>query len=970
LYRIRTSGSRDYELSRRQFLELVAASAVVGYASGCSQNPSERILPYTRQPLDVVPGVPARYATSFSVDGYAMGLIAHTREGRPIKIDGHPEHPTSLGATSIFHEASVLQLYDPDRAGAVLQRGRPSSWAALFTALQTATLGAGDGFRIVVEPTSSQLVHDLLDALKRRYPASRVTFYSPLRTEYETQATAELFGKPLTAQYDLKRAECVVFLDSDLLETPYDLRHSRALATVRAPARPSADMARFYAIEAALSVTGTMADHRLARPTQRVATLAAALFDVVARQRATASEGLELDAEERRFITALGRDLLARQQGRTLIVPGARQPKEVHVLAHALNAVLGNIGHAVDFSEPALPAGEGDQSIASLAGELNAGKVELLAILGGNPVYDAPADLEFANAVRRAKNSLYLGVYHNETGRTTEWFGPEQHPYESWRDGCAYDGTRSIAQPLVRPLRAAKSLSEVLAMFAQLPAATDYWRLRAQFGAESGEHIDLARSEAERTTQEEPAVRAHWQEVVAAGFVRGSALALTSVEPRDGAIEIARRVLEARSRPAGLELNFAPSPTVRDGRFANVSWLLELPEPITKLTWDNAALISPATAAQLGLDGHAGFASETHPEVEIAHESRVIRMPLLVEPHHADDAVTVWLGYGRQGAERLARGAGVDAYPLRTTSAREVAPVTITLRTEQAPLAITQRDHDPHGRGLALTATLAHYRAHPDFTEEHKAPLPSLMPETNGTGPQWAMTIDLSTCTGCSACVVACQAENNVLVVGKEQVRRGREMHWLRIDSYSTDRGGVVNQPMLCQHCEKAPCEYVCPVNATVHSPDGLNEMVYNRCVGTRFCSNNCPYKVRRFNWFDWTDKEAANRGSIELQRNPEVSVRARGVMEKCTFCVQRIRNAEITARKERRPIAAGEVETACQQACPSRAITFGSLEHVDSEMVHRRRELRSYAALHETKAQPRVRYLARIENPNPELRS
>jgi Fe-S-cluster-containing dehydrogenase component len=968
LYAIRIHGSREYELTRRRFLSLVAASAAVGLAPACSQNPAERIMPYTRQPLETVPGVPTAYATSFPIDGYAFGLIAQTREGRPIKIEGHPEHPLSLGATSTFHQASVLQLYDPDRANAVLYRSQPASWPALIELLQRVPSGAGEGLRVLLEPTTSPLVHGLVAQLKQRYPASRVTFYSPLRSESDTRASRALFGRALTPQYDLSQADCVLSLDSDLLATPFDLRPARAFAARRSPARPSDEMVRLYAIEAALSVTGSMADHRLARSSARVAPLTAALTAALLR---STPEAKAVDAAERRFVDAVAKDLRARPSGRTLIVPGARQPAEVHVLAHALNAALGNIGRTVRFSDPALPEGEGDQSLSDLVAEMRGGRVELLAILGGNPAYDAPVDLEWADAIKRVAHSVYIGPYLNETARAAKWFGPESHPFEQWSDGRAYDGTLSIAQPLIRPLRSNKSVTEILAALAQLPAAGDYARLRAAFGAELGEQIDLARSEPERALQEDPAVRVRWQEVLATGFVRDSALPAQPVAARSDAVEQAMGVIASSPQPSGIELNLAASPTLHDGRFANVSWLLELPEPITKLTWDNAALVSPATAARLGLDSEAHPAAETQPLIEVAHAGHVIRIPVLVEPHHADDSVTVWLGYGRQGAERLARGVGTNAYELRTSSAPWFGSAQLTRLSEHYPLAITQRERVQHGRALAVATTLAHYRAEPEFTAEWKGPLPSLLANSSGTGPQWAMTIDLSSCTGCSSCMVACQAENNVLVVGKDQVRRGREMHWLRIDTYydSAHSGQIVHQPMLCQHCEKAPCEYVCPVNATVHSPDGLNEMVYNRCVGTRFCSNNCPYKVRRFNWFDWTEKREENRGQFELQRNPEVSVRERGVMEKCTYCVQRIRGAEIQARKERRGIAAGEVMTACQQACPTRAISFGSLND-GSEMVQRRQQPRSYAALHDTNAQPRTMYLARIGNPNPELGS
>jgi molybdopterin-containing oxidoreductase family iron-sulfur binding subunit len=490
------------------------------------------------------------------------------------------------------------------------------------------------------------------------------------------------------------------------------------------------------------------------------------------------------------------------------------------------------------------------------------------------------------------------------------------------------------------------------------------------FGVAHGEPVSLTQSAPERLASQRPEVQRAFEAALARGFDEGSAW--PTLEPSlDAAAERALQTLVSQPTAAGLELNLLRSPTLRDGDFANVSWLLELPEPITKLTWDNAALMSPSTATKLGIPAAMSGNDDEYPLVELTRAGRSVRAPVLCLPSHADDSVTLWLGYGREGAEQLARGVGVNAHLLRTQGAEHFASdLQVHALTERYPLAITQPHRDMHGRPIALTTTLAEYRAEPAFTAEHKGPLPTLLPHFELPGPQWAMAIDLGACTGCSACVVACQAENNLMVVGKDQVRRGRVMHWLRIDGYTAphDATRVVHQPMACQHCENAPCEYVCPVNATEHSPDGLNEMVYNRCVGTRFCSNNCPYKVRRFNWFDWSEHEPANRGSVQLQRNPEVSVRERGVMEKCSYCVQRIRAAEITARTEQRAVRAGEVVTACQQACPTRAITFDSLTHEGTTLAQWRSEPRSYAVLHETGARPRTMYLARIDNPNPEL--
>jgi molybdopterin-containing oxidoreductase family iron-sulfur binding subunit len=735
-------------------------------------------------------------------------------------------------------------------------------------------------------------------------------------------------------------------------------------------------MNRLYAIEAALSVTGSMADHRLARAGSRVgpvlAALAAQLLPAgTLPTQELAAVGGKIDSTERRFVEALARDLKARPAGSTVLVPGDRQPSEVHVLAHSVNAALGNLGQTVRFIAPVLPPGEGDQALPALAKEMHSGRVDTLLVLGGNPAYDAPVDLDWTTAVRKVATSIYLGGYRNETARVCQWLGPAAHPFESWGDARAEDGTWTLQQPLIRPLTGGKTVTELLVLLAQLGAADDHARLRVRFGADQGEKLDPGSSLAERTAQADPAVTRRWQQLLAAGFARDSAFPAEAAQIGPTAAADALRAIAGKAASEPIELNLLPSPTLHDGRFANVAWLLELPEPITKLTWDNAALISRATAERLGIAEAAAFDSESHPVLELRHAERVLRLPALIAPGHADDAVSVWLGYGRQGQERLARGVGVDAYRMRTTAAPNfVGGVQLTLLDERYPLAITQAHRELHGRTLALTNTLASYREHPEFTSEHKEPLPTLLEPTSGVGPQWAMTIDLTTCTGCSACVVACQAENNVLVVGKEQVRRGRVMHWLRIDNYFTTDAHekLVHQPMLCQHCEKAPCEYVCPVNATEHSPDGLNEMVYNRCIGTRFCSNNCPYKVRRFNWFDWVEREDANQGRVELQRNPEVSVRERGVMEKCTYCVQRIRGAEMEARAKDRPIDTRSVMTACQQACPTEAITFGSLHDEEQPMVKLRKQARSYAALHDTNAMPRTMYLARIENPNPEL--
>jgi Fe-S-cluster-containing dehydrogenase component len=970
LVQIRRQGAPDRELTRRRFFELVSASAA---AAACAPQPPDHLLPYSRRPVDVTPGVASHYATSVLLDGFATGLIAKTREGRPIKLDGNRAHPASLGGSSIYHQALVLELYDPDRAGAVLERGLPSSWAALETAL-TRVPPRGEGLSLLLEPTSSPLVHSLLGELKQRLPAAQITFHAPYAAQVPGAAARELFGTMLAPRYDLGKPDVVVALDSDLLSVPYDLKPVRDFAARRHVRATDSTMNRLYVVEPSITITGSMADERLARPAHRVAAIAAALLAArtgpddpnrPALDRFTAT----LDAHEKHFVRALAADLGHAAPGRSLVLAGPRQPLSVHVLAYALNGALGNLGKTLSFAEQAVPEDAGDRDLAALVRDMHAGRVAMLLVLGGNPSYDAPADLDFAGAVRGVAESAYLGPYVNETAASVTWFGPLSHPLESWGDGRAYDGTLSIAQPLIRPLRQGRTVTELLGLLSGRRPVDDFAQLRVRFGQRYGENTTLDQSAAERIAGQEQEVEARWEAMLVEGFERETAFEPRVPSTRPEAVAAALDALGKASAPAGIELDFLLSPTLHDGRFANVSWLLELPAPVIKLTWDNALFMSPATAKELGIPRVSR--EEPHPMVEISRAGRRVRAPAVVLPAHADGAVSIWLGYGRRGEERLARDAGFDVYPLRTLDAMYYGGALRLKKLDDTyPLAFRQIETDMHDRPLALSSTLAHYREHPDFTAEHKRPLPSAMPEYRLPGPQWAMSIDLSMCIGCSACELACQAENNLLVVGKEQVLKSRDMHWLRIDSYESgpaERGRIVHQPMLCQHCEDAPCEYVCPVNATVHSPDGLNEMVYNRCVGTRFCSNNCPYKVRRFNWFDWNVHERANQGEIELQRNPEVTVRARGVMEKCTYCVQRIRAAEIQSRVEGREILADEVVTACQEACPTTAIRFGSLTHAGTAMTEWRGEPRSYYALHETGARPRTMYLARIDNPNPE---
>jgi molybdopterin-containing oxidoreductase family iron-sulfur binding subunit len=930
-------------LDRRAFMQLSAGTLALA-AGGCAADVPAKIVPYTRPPEGVAPGLSTFYATSLALEGYASGVLVESREGRPIKVEPNPEHPASLGGSSAFEQAAVRQLYDDARGRSVRAAGEPGSWEDLFDRLRAPRADHGAGLRLLLEPSASPLVGALLDRVVARFPEARIAFHSAVREESAAAGAALAFGRALLPQYDFSRAQVIVALDADFLtDGPFAVRYARQWAGRRRLASSTAEPSRLYVVESQLSTTGTMADERLRRRLGDVPACARALAAAL-NLPAPLGGPPESPPEVAAWARSVAADLRRRPRGTTLVLAGDRQPPAVHALAYAINHALGNGDATLSFSAPVLrQRGGAVQSFDDQVGDMRAGRVHTLVVVDANPVYTAPADLHYGEALAAVENAVCLAYYENETARRCRFYAPAAHALESWGDGRAYDGTVSMVQPLVRRLVDARTTTELLAALAGEPAP-DAYHLARDHGTHGHGLSELA-----------------WQQAVQRGFVPGTAE--RTIMPSLDAASVARAVAALpRATTAGhLDVELYPSPTVYDGRFANNPWLMELPTPVGKLTWDNAALTSPATASRLGV--------EPGRVIELSAGHATIEAPVFVVPGMADDVIGAWLGYGRAGQEGIAAGVGFNAYPLRTRAHLHSVPdarVRDTGRTVE--LVQTQRHFTTHDRPIALRTSLREYREAPDFTAPHRGPAPSLMPEDRFAGNQWAMTIDLGLCTGCSACVVACQAENNWPVVGKEQIAKGREMAWLRIDSYQfgpPEAPQFVHQPMMCQHCEKAPCEYVCPVGATAHSPDGLNEMVYNRCVGTRFCSNNCPYKVRRFNWFDWGDHTPMNRGLPELQYNPDVTVRERGVMEKCTYCVQRIRRAEITARVEDRALRPGEVVTACQATCPTGAIQFGSLAHRDSEMVRWRQQDRSYAVLQrEEGTQPRTYYLARIDNP------
>jgi Fe-S-cluster-containing dehydrogenase component len=940
------------ELSRRSLLKLIGASIAGASLSSCMRGPNERILPYSRAWPEATPGKLFHYATVLSRGGWATGLLITRYDGRPIKIEGNPDHPTSLGATSAMDQAELLELYDPARKRSVERRGAAASFRKLLRfLLDQAGAQKGDGgagLRLLLEPSPSPLRAELVERILAAFPRARAVSYCAAAPPFAAEGARLAMGALAQPVYDLSKADVIVSLDSDLLaQGPDALRHARAFAARRAPP----DMNRLYAAEPSLSPTGSLADHRLRLKASEVGALALAIAGELSRLpqgRALAplqptSAAVQLKPEAQRFAKAVAADLAAHPRA-SLVAAGEGQPKEVHALALAVNEALGNRGNSVRlFPGPSAAIEAGPAALSGLVEEMRAGAVQLLLVTAFNPVYASPGDLDFAGALAKVPHSVYLGAYQDETAARCEWSVPKAHALETWGDARTPDGMTSLAQPLIAPLWGGVAESELLSALLG----------EGQLGA----HRLLLESWARRGGPTGPA----FEKWLADGVLPQTQPPSTA--PVDyAAVARAVRALPLAA-PPGLELHLFADRNLFDGRYGNNAWLLELPEPATKLAWDNAALVSPATARELSVT--------TGDIIHLRAPSGAVDVPVLVAPGQADGCLSLALGWGQEGPGlAVGRTVGVNAYRLQRwehPSFESGLEVVRALRS--TPLAVVQGSFSLEDRPIAFALDVRELPKRTDELSARRGPLPALYrPFDDGVGHAWAMTIDLSRCTSCSACMVACQAENNSPAVGKEMVLRGRAMHWLQIDRYflgPIENPQTLNAPMACVHCEYAPCEYVCPVNATVHSDEGLNEMIYNRCVGTRYCSNNCPYKVRRFNFFNYNrDLSPAEA----LAKNPDVTVRARGVMEKCTYCVQRIERARIESRISGKPITDGQILTACQQACPTEAIVFGDLNDPASKVARFKRDPRRFDVLHEVGTRPRTSHLARMTNMNPEV--
>ncbi len=941
-------------VDRRNFMKLMGASVAMAGLAACKQ-PVDAIVPYVNQPETLIPGKPLFFASAMPLGGVAHGVLVESHMNRPTKIEGNPEHPTTLGASDAFMQAAVLNLYDPDRSQVIRRFGDTATWGDFIAALQPVVNNAkanGAGLRILTQTITSPTLGAQLTALAAQFPGMKWHQWEAVSYDNVREGGRLAFGRYVHTHYDFTKANVVVSLGSDFLgDGAGHLRYARDFMSrrkVRAGVTKSIN--RLYAIEGSMSQTGGVADHRLpVKPSQ---------IEALAREILAGSSANP-------FIAALIRDLQA-NRGASVVIAGDEQPAAVHAVAHAINTQLGNIGTTVLVTDPIEVAPVNQlASLQELVRDINAGAVQALLILGGNPVFDAPADLQFAKALDKVPFRAHHSLYYDETSNRCHWHIPDTHFLETWGDARAHDGTISIIQPLIAPLYNGRSIHEVVGALAGGLEQTPYQTVRTYWASRGGND-------------------AAWRRWLHDGVIANSALPPI-------AVAAAAPPPTSNQQPAtGIELEIRHDPTIYDGRFANNGWLQELPKPQTKITWDNVLIVSPKTSEKIGYDAHERDSLVNEKQTrfaDVAYRGVTMRLPIWVVPGYAEDVATVYFGYGREKSGRIGTGVGFNTYPFRFSDALHGGPgARITMSTDAPkiyPVACTQEHQsiDPKvigERGLIRSASFAAYQQNPNFAKDphhgsdvagHGSQETSMYPAYDYSNKhRWAMVIDTSVCTGCNGCVIACQAENNIAIVGKEEVVRERELHWLRIDRYyrgNPENPEVYHEPVPCMQCETAPCEPVCPVEATSHSEDGLNDMTYNRCVGTRYCSNNCPYKVRRFNFFHYSDYDTP---ALKAMRNPDVTVRTRGVMEKCTYCVQRINAAKIEAEKQGRKVRDGEVVTACQQACPTDAIVFGDMNDQSSKVAQLKAQPTNYALLEELQTLPRTTYLANIRNPNPEL--
>ncbi len=955
-------------VSRRVFLSLMGASVALAGLAGC-RRPVEKIIPYVVGQENITPGLPKFYATTMPFGLENIGVLVENHEGRPTKLEGNPKHPASLGAANSFVQAAILNLYDPDRSKSVINNGLTRNWDDFCAHWRTTHSEfkerKGEGFAILSETFASPTLARLKTEFIRQFPKARWVTWSPISDENIYNGIQAATGKIYQPKYHLNNAQVILALDSDFLHLETDaIANTKGFTEGRRVESENDSMNRLYVVEPAFTVTGGMADHRLNLPASQVAAFTLTLAHELQNQGLALPGSISLPAVEYKaspdWIQAVAKDLLT-NLGQSLIVAGRNQPAQVHALVLLLNSALGNTGSTVDYYQMKDSELSSTPALISLVDAMEAGEIDYLVMLGGNPVYNVPVDLDFSKALGNVTNTVHLSSHVDETSRLVNWHINQTHFLEAWGDATTLNGIRSIIQPQIEPLFGAISAIELLSLLASGEKFSGYDEIQKTW----------------RTILQSANFDKSWRRVLHDGLLDSIA---DSEVPRISQSGLKNYFTESlTSTPpsaTNIEISLTASNASFDGRFANNGWLQELPDPITKLTWDNAVVMNRKSAEALKVSNYD--------VIEISFGGQSLTAPVWIVPGQADFTISLATGYGREAAGRIGNDVGVNAYRLRTSdNPYIISEATITKTNATYELACTQDHHGLDLEKLAADAiqdrlpvlyreaTLEEYQQHPDFVSEavEHPPLKSLWEEKDyDKGYQWGMTIDLNTCTGCNACSIACQSENNIPIVGKEEVAKGREMAWIRMDRYFSgpeENPELVHQPVACQHCENAPCEQVCPVAATVHDGEGLNVMTYNRCVGTRYCANNCPYKVRRFNFFNYT-KDTPE--IVEMAMNPDVTVRSRGVMEKCSFCVQRISLARIGAKNENREIRDDEVQSACQQSCPADAIVFGNTNDPNSRVSKSKLQNRNYALLGELNTKPRLTYLAKLRNPNPEL--
>ena len=970
------------QVSRRSFLRVMGASiALAGFAS--CRKPVQKILPYTRQPEDVVIGNPNFYATSMPFQDSVSGLLVTNHEGRPTKIEGNPDHPASGGRTSIYQQAGILEMYDPDRSRSPRRNGESVTRQDFITFASEHFSDRNQRVLFIDEYSSSPTYHRLRGDILNRFPNADWVSYEPFSEVHALEGTRMAFGRRLRTVNHFDRANVVVSLDHDFMSPHADnnsVENARMITARRKVTNTGDDMSRLYSVENTYTNTGSYADHRLRLKSSEIApftyALAARLSQSVSGLSAFSSVSNAFSNHE--WVDVLADELLS-NRGESLVTAGRDHDAEVHAAVAAINRALGNAGTSVTFHS--LPFREDRNEIIAFydaVERLQAGQYDTVVLVGTNPGFTAPADVDFSNALSNAATKIHLSLYYDETSAASDWHVNRAHFLEAWGDGRSFTGQRSVIQPQIQPLHDGMSDIELLDVILNGGVPSGYDRVRETWqGFLSGDF------------------EARWEQILHDGIDNSDPYANVNVSIAGNFASMIAPALNAEAID-GIEISIKPDATIYDGRFANNGWLQELPEPMTKVTWDNVALMSPSTAIALGIPPERDFDSNETPTVRISAGEASIEIAAWVQPGHADDSITLTVGYGRQNLGRVADGVGVNTYPLRVSEAIFYQEASAEATGGRYEIACVQDHHSLEGRDMIRTATLEEYRETPDFASyenihgyevpgieeaesegDERGPI-SLFEEQYGPDyqPQWGMAIDLNACFGCGVCTIACQAENNIPVIGKREVGRRRIMHWIRTDRYyegDQDNPTVYHQPVPCMHCELAPCEQVCPVAATTHSEDGMNQMTYNRCIGTRYCANNCPFKVRRFNFFNYT-KEYLTTGDdpeiIQMAMNPEVTVRFRGVIEKCSYCVQRVNRAKIQtkiATGSKKP-ADGTVQTACQQACPANAISFGDLTDRQSVVSVDKQNDRNYVMLEEINVRPRTSYLAKLRNANSEL--